>query len=694
MSVRRSAQMGVRLNKNVYSTIDLSVRRSAQMGIKMKKSIGLICLKLKFLFGICCLLSGIYAAGMTVCAEEMPFTIQADIIPGADSEIFDIQVTVSNAGEDFDGIVRLLVGEEYASFDAYDTLISLPCGSTKQFIVKVRASDEYGELTYIQILDKKQRVKAEREYVNFFSDNINGIYLGILSDNYPALTFLDLGGERFFFYGDHLPIKLAEVSGDSLKDILQSLTILVIDQYDSSVLDQDTITAIEQWVDNGGVLIIGTGAHGEKTLGGFDKDFADIQVTGVKAPDNNRLPSPDIYVNTSMLSMADLYVTDYSYAENYYVGGYSTSKGNGSVTVFPYSLAELGALSEDSYEEGNSEYFINNILDTACSMANSRYTNNTSDNYSIMNRTMERFFGVLDSNNNYLHFGILKFFIFLYVIFAGPVLYLILRALKKQEFYWAAVPVLSFLMIFFVYLAGRGFEVTSTRVSSVSVADASGWKDIKTYLLCYDTGHREWSVKLDDVYYNAVPAMEWNNYDADMNYYYHITKEGETLSIGIKPSANFENSYFLAKRDNPETGSITASGITELWGSFSGSVTNNTGKDFLYFAIIADDTIVVYDRLSAGETCDLQNRVPINDVQNNYSYGNVYTNYLNHCVGKAYEQQSNEDPGVLSALGIGIASAYEEGDILIIGVTENYLKAVNDTCSEKSYGCLYTKYTD
>ncbi len=37
LSARRSAQMGVRLNKNAYSTIDLSARRSAQMGVKMKK---------------------------------------------------------------------------------------------------------------------------------------------------------------------------------------------------------------------------------------------------------------------------------------------------------------------------------------------------------------------------------------------------------------------------------------------------------------------------------------------------------------------------------------------------------------------------------------------------------------------------------------------------------------------------------
>lgn len=662
----------------------------------MKRSVSFIGFMLRFLFGICCFLSGIYAAGITVCAEEMPFTIQAEIIPGGDSEIFDIQVTVSNTGEDFDGIVRLMVGEEYASFDAYDTIISLPSGSTKQFVVKVPSSTEYTGLTYIQILDKKQReVKAEREYVNFFSDKISGIYLGILSDNYSSLTYLDLGGERFFFYSDHFPIKLAEISGDSLEDVLSSLTILVIDQYDSSVLDSDTITAIEQWVNNGGVLIIGTGAYGGKTFSGFDKNFLNIEVTGTKGPDYNSIAFPDIYVNTGKLSMADLNVMDYNFTENYYTGGYSLSDGDGSVSVFPYSLGELGELSADSYEDNDSEFFFNSLLDRACSMADSRYTSNTSNDYTRTFRVAERLFGVLDNSNNRLHFGILKAIIFLYVIFAGPILYLILRAMKKQEFYWVAVPFISFIMIFLVYMAGRGFEVTSTRVFSVSVAEASGREDMKTYLLCYDTGHKEWSIKLDDAYNNAVPALDKHNYDSELDYYYRIIKEGETFSIGIKPSTNFENSYFSAKRNNPETGGITVPDIAELWGSFSGSVTNNTGKDFLYFAVIANDNIIVYDKLSAGETCDLQNKVPISTYQQGgYSYGNIYTDFLNRVVAKAFEEKSHEDPSALSALGIGITSAYQEGDILIIGVTENYPKAVNDTCSELSYGCLYTKYTN
>ena len=36
LSARCSAQMGIRLNKNAYSTIDLSARRSAHMGINLK----------------------------------------------------------------------------------------------------------------------------------------------------------------------------------------------------------------------------------------------------------------------------------------------------------------------------------------------------------------------------------------------------------------------------------------------------------------------------------------------------------------------------------------------------------------------------------------------------------------------------------------------------------------------------------
>ena len=47
----------------------------------------------------------------------------------------------------------------------------------------------------------------------------------------------------------------------------------------------------------------------------------------------------------------------------------------------------------------------------------------------------------------------------------------------------------------------------------------------------------------------------------------------------------------------------------------------------------------------------------------------------------------------IAALGIGVsvASLQEDSDAkIVIGVTKDWNKAVDDNCSETSYGCLYS----
>ncbi|MCM1569474.1 MAG: hypothetical protein NC081_08510 [Roseburia sp.] len=662
-----------------------------------KEATGFRNLKARLLPGICCLLLCLCVWDITARADEAglsesAFTMDLKLLSGADSETYDIQVTVSNTGEDFDGVIRLLAAEEYLAPCAYDTVISLPSGSTKQFLVSIPVISEnsYTGPAYIQVLDKKKQVKAQKEFKDFFIEEANHLPMGILSDDFTALTFMDMGGDTIYYYGDDYPLKLVELTKDNLTESLDSLVLLVIDQYDTSVLDEETLSAIEDWVYNGGALIIGTGAYGEKTLAGFGEDRLEIQVTHIDGPNEQGARQPDIIVDTRKLSMASLNDFHHIYSENYEVGGYTRSQGYGALGVLPYSLTELGTLDASSYDYMDPEYFVNTLIDFVSSYASNRYGG---QNYaSYVSYYMQNFFASLSNSNNALHFGILKFMIILYVIFAGPILYLILRAVKKQEFYWAAAPLTAFIMIFLVYLAGRGFEVTSTKVYSVSVADASGQGNMTSYLQCYDAGHREWSVKLDDAYrYAGTLLNDKYDYDSELNWYHHIIKEGASLSVGLKPASSFENVYYMATKDNPESGGIATNNLTNILNSTDSYVTNYTGKDFRYFAVLTDSDIYVYDRLPAGETCDLQNRVPLNSNQGVYHKNyNIIHDFRQYILRPAYEQDSNEDAGALSALGVGISAVYHEGDSLVIGVVENYTKTVDDTCSEISYACVYT----
>ena len=121
----------------------------------------------------------------------------------------------------------------------------------------------------------------------------------------------------------------------------------------------------------------------------------------------------------------------------------------------------------------------------------------------------------------------------------------------------------------------------------------------------------------------------------------------------------------------------------------NGTVINKTDWDFEYFAVIAYDTLFIYNNLPAGETCDLNKAVYLSSK----NYDDVVEDYLHGYMNAAYRGKEQKDADFIAALGIGVAAAslQEDPDAkIVVGVTKDWNKAVDDNCSETSYGCLYS----
>lgn len=652
------------------------------------------------------LLGGMFRkdAVMTVRAEvESAFSIDAALLR-SDSETYDIRVTVENRGNDWEGIVRLLVDENYQVPCAFDTVLSLPQGSKKQFVVKVPVNSVRSTNGTVTVsLCVGDKVAAEKRFDRLLSGQRNALSMGILSDAYPELTYLDMGGRELYFYYDYYPVKLVELKQGSLAEELDALEFLVIDQYNTGILTAEELEAIELWNYNGGVLLIGTGAYAEGTLSGFDSDYLGISYSEIHAPG-------DVYANDyagyayteldmSQLTMAELQDTSMGYGYSswsyidYFYGGLFESMANGSVCVLPYSFTELGQMDESFWNMAEPEDFVQGLLDNASNYASSRYSTSSSyyDNY---NYYIQRMLGVMGNSNSVLNFSMLKVIVVLYVIFVGPVLYLILRLLKRRELYWAAVPVSALFGIVLVFFVGRGFEVVSTRVYSVTVKNLSGDEKSISYLYCYDAARREWNLKLADGCEYVGPLNDTYYYSVwgDKPYHYRIKKEGDIMSMGINPDSNFEDSYFYLSstgNDSGVEGSLLMQNMSaDYLNGLHGTIVNNTNKDMAYFAVIVDDSVSLYRGLSAGESCSLQNAALL------YTTADYYYNwYLYDVLQDYYHDGEYGEVSALAALGVGVYDAYShyrDSEFVVIGVVENWDKTVDDDCSEISYGCLYS----
>ena len=236
---------------------------------------------------LCSILLG--TAGITAQAAEEEdddggaFVIEAQVQP-SDDPVFQIQLTVANLGGDWEGIVRLRLDNGYVASGGcvYDTVLSLPQGSTKQFAVKMPKDgiDRTDGIVAVTLLDQKSRTVAKKDFPKLLQNRADGLSMGILSDEYASLTYLDMGGNEIYFVDRNRPIKLVQLNQDSLTQTLDTLTYLVIDSYDTKSLTDEEEASIERWVDSGGILIVGTGTNAEKTLGGLD--FLGIQYKETK----------------------------------------------------------------------------------------------------------------------------------------------------------------------------------------------------------------------------------------------------------------------------------------------------------------------------------------------------------------------------------------------------------------------------
>ncbi len=646
-------------------------------------------------FLICGALVGKKAA--TAHAQEESFSIDAQL-HSQNFSTYDIQVVVSNSGENWEGIARIRLENTYYSLSCvYDTILSLPQGSTKQFLVKIprESIEDIGASVSVSLLDRENQLAASKVFTNLFLNGTDLLSMGILSDSYASLTYLDMEGNNLYYGGAELPVKLYHFSQEDLSHSLKSdMNFLVIDDYNTSILTEAELECIQRWVEEGGMLIVGTGERAEDVLSRFD--FLGIECSKVNAP--NEHPYQDHYDKDLVkLYMAELNDVNDQYDTNMDILSLITSRGDGAVEVVPYSLSKLVPQDVESY--------VYELLIQINSYTQIPY--NPKSKYNKNEYEIRRIFRTFGNGGNRLNFDMLKWIVILYVIFVGPVLYLILRFIKKRDWYWIAVPITTLIGIFLIYIAGRGFEVVDTRVYSVTVEElGASDQEAKTYMHCYDAGHKEWMLRLTEGYDSCGPIWsDYYNIQDNEKYRSRIVKEGERISFGLNPSVGFEDAYFKAEAaTNKATGKISLDiqsvngwGISStlvnetglIASGLNGTVTNETEWDFEYFAVIAYDSLFIYQNLPAGETCDLSKVVYLSSK----NYDDVVEDYLHGYMNEIYRGKEQKDADFIAALGIGVsvASLQEDPDtMIVVGVTKDWNKVVDDNCSETSYGCLYS----
>lgn len=262
---------------------------------------------------VICLL-GLLLMSVTACQDstydEDRFDVKLSYGYGNNLEInayAPFYVDVTNNGANFEGSVQMIVPGRDNQNIMYEKEISIQQGATKT-VEMVSFIEILTRQVNIRILNSNGKVIWDKLQNCSTLSDVRKVNVGILSDDYSALGYMD--HQPFTSYSS-LTTQIYELKADTLQTdwhAFDMLDVIVISDFSTDLLSDDQINALSLWVNDGGLLMVGTGSTANKTLAKLNNNLFSVTTQGLKT-----------YNTKFGLAVADY---DYDYGQDYYYSPY------------------------------------------------------------------------------------------------------------------------------------------------------------------------------------------------------------------------------------------------------------------------------------------------------------------------------------------------------------------------------------
>jgi hypothetical protein len=228
------------------------------------------------------------ASAHPVPSSSPPFTLQLHAGLGATTREgywLPVQVTVrNNSGTNFTGTLSLRTfsglfhptDPGIASEQRFEEPVAVARGSQKQVSLYVAFNvgpfNPRGVLA--ELLDNHDRVLASQTQ-RIYTLNPGDISVGVLSDqssSFGALSSVSLPNRANI-------VAITTLDASSMPDmsvVLENFEVMVLDDFSTSSLSPAQLTALQTWVNQGGVLIEVGGPQWQRTLGDLPPDLLPV----------------------------------------------------------------------------------------------------------------------------------------------------------------------------------------------------------------------------------------------------------------------------------------------------------------------------------------------------------------------------------------------------------------------------------
>lgn len=646
-----------------------------------------------------------------------------------------VQVTITNQGEDFTGELVLTVVREYAKNYGYSNDISIPAGTTKTTFLTIPSNSNFNNCV-VSILDEDGETVYERTIMNAVTFNSEKI-IGVLSDDYAALNYLDGMLVQFVkLYNNSYDFRIGQMTEETMPDIASALgtcKIIVIDNFDTSKLSDAQYQALRQWVENGGLLLIGTGAEYNKTLSKFKDDFisGSIGSLGKKQVPMNGALSVEYVVptegdagsgewsdNTNNATVGEENVQDTT--ENVQdTEGVTEEEKELEVPVYGTEETlnlDVLDLSLDGgtpvADVAGGELFVEKqvgvgkvvVCKTALSMEPfASYDSNVNVIAGMLNAVVttdiENVFtgSTNDFDTSYLgsyvidgangatlpKAGRYMVLFIIYILLVGPGIYLALKWKDKSKVLWVAIPVVAVIFTAAVYVVSINDTVRHPILTSYSVEhyeDAS--KTTITGFSVVNPKSAAYEVNLNNKYTDVRPL------DNDMYYSGMMNQSGATCVIKetvdhtvlkFNKAQAFTGMYMQARATEATEQNIDLD-LKGYRSGFAGTVTNNLSCDLVNAVVYMGGYASYFERIAAGETVEIKMDSSQKAISDSYQITDTFLAADAYSKDRKTYNRMNYMTNMLSSefyqlgAGEGFIAGYEDGADADVAADKNVVE--------------------
>lgn len=426
------------------------------------------------------------------------------------------------------------------------------------------------------------------------------------------------------------------------------LDMIVISDYDTSLLNPEQVDSIYSFAANGGILLFGGGEAYRSGFGPFAERF--LTKTPLKEAEKRMVNMGPQYARKS----PDDSLVELSCADVTLVGGNTLISGErfpllsmaacqkGFVEAAAYSLSDISGFAAEN------PAYTQNFFEEA-------YGGTMKNIVQADHIAEDTYFDILDLTgtgdmDNLPNATVYALILILYLIAVGPGVYLILRAHRRQRYYLAAVAACSALFTCAVYVAGVRTRFSGPFYTYATILDVTGGgQQENTCLNLRSPNGRSFRTVLSEGY-RVIPV----SYPYDMgkgvlspdpnSYHIGVSSDEDGTQIRIRGRESFASSMFcLTRNENslpdgntgndaaeavPESGEDTASEQTPMKYRIggqasimemkaSGTVTNRSTEAIRDAAVLFGGKAVLIGDMEPGETVDLSKcsvlNIPVGD---------------------------------------------------------------------------------